>query len=199
MFFLLYMHQYLLILWQPGFVVQISYAPCCPNNDNYDPDWPTTECDLYSACQYAGLFAALNGKQTVEYVQNHSLIAFFNKSDASNSHYYERFANKNVTLVKDGITFEAEIVDACGDTDCNGCCSTNAGDNGFLVDLEYYTALRFLGDVALATGTIDFYIDEEYPPPPTDTSNSSDTSQCSEGAHEVIVETSWWLVTAISR
>ena len=176
-------------------VVQISYAPCCPDNDNYDPNYPTTECDLYSACDYPGLFAALNGKQSLQYVQNHSLIAFFNRSDASNSHYHERHANKNITLVKDDQIFHAVIVDACGDTDCAGCCSANSADTGYLVDLEYYTALRFLGDVALATGTIDFYIDEVYPPiPPTDTPTGSPSPtplQCNEGAQQFEVETTW--------
>jgi hypothetical protein len=46
----------------------ISYAPCCPENSNYDPNADTTECDEYSACLYSGEFAAI-GYQTLEYVQ----------------------------------------------------------------------------------------------------------------------------------
>jgi hypothetical protein len=171
----------------------ISYAPCCPENENYDPTWPTAECELYSACRYAGLFWALDGVQSVEFVQSHSLVAFFDRSDASNSQFDANYANKNVTLVLgDTIVFQAEIVDACGDSDCGGCCSANSAETGYLVDLEYYTALRFLGDVALATGTIDFYIDEEYVPPPSPAPSSTPTSlQCKGNSNEFTVDSSW--------
>jgi hypothetical protein len=46
----------------------ISYAPCCPDNSNYDPNADTTECTEYSACEYSGDFAAI-GHQSLEYVQ----------------------------------------------------------------------------------------------------------------------------------
>lgn len=160
----------------------MSYAPCCEDNSNYDPTFPTEECDLYSACEYTGLFAALNGVQPIEFVQNHSLVAFFNRSDANNTEFYTNYANKNVTLVyNDTLVFRAEIVDMCGNTDCNGCCSANSAPSGYLVDLEFYTAQRYFGDVALAAGSIDFYIDEEYVPPGT----------CEGGSSELVVDYSW--------
>ena len=31
------------------FTYYYSYAPCCKDNPNYDPNYPTTECDDYSA------------------------------------------------------------------------------------------------------------------------------------------------------
>lgn len=141
----------------------ISYAPCCEENSNYDPDADTTECDLYSACDYPGLFAALDDQKSYEWVASHNLVAFFDSADASNTLFHANYARKNITLVKDDdIVFSAWIVDVCGDSDCGGCCTANAGANGYVVDLEYYTALRMLGDISLATGTVDFYIDEPY-------------------------------------
>jgi len=159
----------------------VSYAPCCEENANYDPNADTTECDLYSACDYPGLFAALDGKQSYEWVESHNLVAFFDKADATNSLFNTNYARKNITLVKDDtIIFSAWIVDLCGDTDCNGCCTTNAGANDYVVDLEYHTALRMLGDISLVTGNVDFYIDEAYLPPSTRPSGDPSTSPSGE-------------------
>ena len=42
-----------------SFTYYESYAPCCPENENYDPDALTEECDKYSACDYTGDFEAI--------------------------------------------------------------------------------------------------------------------------------------------
>jgi hypothetical protein len=34
----------------------------------------------------------------------------------------------------------------CSDSDCDGCCTENAGDIGFLIDIEKYTRERFDGN-----------------------------------------------------
>jgi hypothetical protein len=147
-----------------------SYAPCCPDEVNYDPSADTTECDLYDACSWTGHFAALPGKQSFEFVANSSLIAFYEYGDNSFENFYNNYAGENVTLVKDGnIVFEALIADSCGDTDCNGCCSSNSEETGYLVDLEYFTMLRNFDDPADASGYIEFYIGENYVPSSNDT------------------------------
>ena len=56
--------------------------------------------------------------------------------------------------------FTAMIADTCGDYDCGGCCSANAAETGYLVDLEYFTLMRNFGDTSFADGNIEFYIDE---------------------------------------
>lgn len=45
---------------QAGFIYYMAYAPCCPNNSNYDPTFNTTICLTTDACKKPGLFSALN-------------------------------------------------------------------------------------------------------------------------------------------
>lgn len=147
-----------------------SYAECCEGEANYDPNADTTECVEYDACEYSGEFAALDGKKSLQYVQNNSLIAFYEYGDGEFTKFYDYYAGKNITLVKGNkIIFTAIIVDTCGDADCDGCCSENSKDTGYLVDLEYYTMMRNFNHPDDAGGYIEFYIDEEYIP-----SSSSD-------------------------
>ena len=57
-----------------------SYAFCCPDNPNYDPKASKEECDDYSACEYAGDFAAI-GHKSFDYVKSNNLVAFYDNSD----------------------------------------------------------------------------------------------------------------------
>ena len=68
-----------------------------------------------------------------------------------------QYCGKTITLKKNGKTFTATVADTCSDSDCGGCCSANA-KNGYLVDIEYYTALRNLGSLGAVSGTVDFTI-----------------------------------------
>jgi hypothetical protein len=45
-----------------------SYPMCCPKSPNYDPKYPTEECDDYSGCKYMGQFAGL-GHESYDYVK----------------------------------------------------------------------------------------------------------------------------------
>eukprot|EP01084_Bolivina_argentea_P015004 28059_1 len=135
-----------------------SYAPCCPENPNYDPNAPTTECNRYNACAYPGLFAALQGQQSFDFVQNTDITAFYDNSDPTGSNFLSRYGGKYVTLSKNGITFTALIADTCGNSDCNNCCAANSSPEGYLVDLEYYTAQRYFG-IDNTNGDITFTID----------------------------------------
>jgi len=121
-----------------------SYAPCCSDNPNYDPNADTTECTQYSACDYSGDFAAID-HQTFEYVQTHNLVSFYDNSDPNGDHFNTKYANKIIRLTANGITIDAIIADTCGNNDCDGCCSENAQPSGYLVDMEYWTVYNNYG------------------------------------------------------
>ena len=105
-----------------------SYAPCCPNNPNYDPTAPTEECDLYSACDYPGVFAYTSPK-SFQWVQDNSIAAFFSANGDN-----DLYAAKEIRLSALGKDVTVKVVDTCGDSDCGGCCTTNAQPSGYLVD-----------------------------------------------------------------
>ncbi len=65
-----------------------------------------------------------------------TLWPFFDNADPNGEMWETKYANKKIRLTKNGKSFEATIVDTCGNPDCNGCCSENA-QGGFLVDIEY--------------------------------------------------------------
>lgn len=141
-----------------SFTWYISYAACCPDNENYDPEADTTECDLYSACDYPGLFAGFEEQVSLEWVQSHTLVAFFDTNYPTIAEWRERYANKIIRLTRGEITVDALIADTCADSDCGGCCTANASPSGALVDMEYWSVLANFGDLAEADGQIEFEI-----------------------------------------
>lgn len=36
-----------------------------------------------------------------------------------------------------------QALDACSDADCDGCCTANLSEDGYLIDIEKYTMARF--------------------------------------------------------
>jgi hypothetical protein len=133
-----------------------SYAACCPDSPNFDPNADTSECDDDNACAHLGDFAAI-GHQSFEFVQSHDLIAFYDDSDPDGNNFLSNYGGKTIQLTKNGNTFNALIADTCGNSDCNGCCSQNS-QGGFLVDMEFWTTEREIGGPDNADGTIDFVI-----------------------------------------
>eukprot|EP01084_Bolivina_argentea_P155140 270383_1 len=83
----------------------ISYAPCCPENANYDPNADTTECVQYSACDYSGDFWAI-GHKSFNYVQTNNLVAFYDSSDKNGNNFITNYGGKEIILMKNGITFK---------------------------------------------------------------------------------------------
>jgi hypothetical protein len=53
---------------------------------------------------------------------------------------------KTLRVRQDGRMIDVTVYDACSDSDCNGCCTQNARETGFLIDLEKYTMQRFGSD-----------------------------------------------------
>ncbi|KAG5189054.1 hypothetical protein JKP88DRAFT_302673 [Tribonema minus] len=130
-----------------------SYPSCCDGVPDYDGKkyTDTTECTEYSGCDYQGQFAAYRDL-TFEEVQQMRIVAFF-KTGSTNF-----YAGKRIRLTKGTKTIDAVIGDTCGDADCGGCCTENAGSLGYLVDLEYFTAVAFLGSTDYVDGTVAFSI-----------------------------------------
>lgn len=101
--------------------------------------WPepgSEECEDYNGCTWAGWFAGLEEQQTEEWVSEHNIIAVHEKD-------WDTYKLKTFRLRKNGHTIDAVVYDMCSDSDCDGCCSKNAGKVGFLIDIESYTRKRF--------------------------------------------------------
>jgi hypothetical protein len=140
-----------------------SYAACCQDSPNYDPNADTTECDLYNACAYTGDFAYI-GHQSYEYVSTNNLVAFFSTHGDNASYGNQQI---RVLMPSSGQTVDALVADTCGDSDCNGCCTTNAQPSGYLVDMEYWTVVNNFGADAVASGQVCWKLVDDAPAPTT--------------------------------
>lgn len=101
--------------------------------------WPepgSEECEDYNGCTWAGWFAGLEDQQTEEWVSEHNIIAVHEKD-------WDTYKLKTFRLRKNGHTIDAVVYDMCADSDCDDCCTKNAGKVGFLIDIESYTRARF--------------------------------------------------------
>jgi hypothetical protein len=100
------------------------------------PEPGSEECKDFSGCEYAGHFAFVDGQQPESWVMSHN-IAAVHSNDA------DEFALKTLRLRDGGNTIEVTVYDMCSDNDCDGCCTRNSSETGFLIDIESYTAERF--------------------------------------------------------
>lgn len=100
------------------------------------PDPGSEECIEYNGCTWAGYFAGIDGQQTEAWVSEHNIIAVHEKD-------WETYKLKTFRLRQNGHTVDAVVYDMCSDSDCDGCCTENAGSIGFLIDIESYTKARF--------------------------------------------------------
>lgn len=104
--------------------------------------WPepdSEECIEYNGCMWAGYFAGVEGQMTEEWVSQHNIIAVHEKD-------WKQYKLKTFRLRMNGSTIDAVVYDMCSDSDCDGCCTENAGEIGFLIDIEKYTRERFDGN-----------------------------------------------------
>lgn len=101
------------------------------------PDPGSEECIKYNGCTWAGYFAFLDGKQPESWVQANNIVAMYPNGSA--------YAHKTLEIRKNGVTIRAKVYDTCADSDCSGCCTQNANQNGIgvLIDMEKYTMQRF--------------------------------------------------------
>lgn len=109
------------------------------------PDPGSDECIKYSGCDYMGDFAAI-GHKSEEWVAAHNLVAVHSKD-------FNKYKLKTLRLKQKDFLIDAQVVDMCADSDCDGCCTQNANTGGgFLIDLESYGVKRF----GLDDGTIEW-------------------------------------------
>ena len=104
--------------------------------------WPepgSEECEDYNGCTWAGWFAGLDEQQTEEWVSQHNIIAVHEKD-------WNTYKLKTFRLKQNGRTIDAVVYDMCSDSDCDECCTENAGELGFLIDIESYSCKRFTDD-----------------------------------------------------
>ena len=132
-----------------------SYPRCC-----YDKTAPNQEeCTKYNGCRWAGQFA--NGETlSLTKVKSTPIVSFFDSKHPSIREWERLYQNKKIRITKNGVTFDALIKDTCSDDDVSGgasTCTQNA-KGGFLIDVEFFTAKRFLGSTSKATGTATFEI-----------------------------------------
>ncbi len=100
------------------------------------PEPGSEECEDFNGCQWAGHFAFVDGQQSEAWVASHN-IAAVHSDDA------DAYALKTLRVREDGRELDVVVYDMCSDSDCSGCCTRNASETGFLIDLESYTAERF--------------------------------------------------------
>lgn len=107
------------------------------NFESY-PDPNSEECIEYNGCLWAGQFAFVSGVMPESWVQANNIIAIHSK-DA------DQYKLKTFRIRQGTKQIDAKVYDMCSDTDCGGCCTTNANQNGigFLIDIEKYTMQRF--------------------------------------------------------
>lgn len=130
-----------------------SYADCCENSPTYNPSADTSECSGFNACEWLGKFAYL-GKKSFNWVKSNNIISFYSYAEGSGDSY----ANKKMRVKSGGKTLEVTVADTCGDSDCGGCCSTNAAETGYLVDMEYWTVMNNFGTLTDKAGYITYII-----------------------------------------
>jgi len=100
------------------------------------PDPGSDECDNYNGCQWAGQFAFVDGQQSEQWVRDHNILAVHSR-DANT------YKLKTLRLKQGSHQIDAKVYDMCSDSDCDGCCTENARETGFLIDIESYTMERF--------------------------------------------------------
>ena len=113
------------------------------------PDPGSEECVVYNGCEWAGYFAGLPDQQTEEWVSEHNIISIHEKD-------WGKYKLKTFRLRQNGRTIDATVYDKCADSDCEGCCTQNAGELGFLIDIESYTCERLSGTKDGCEGVIEW-------------------------------------------
>ena len=114
--------------------------------------WPepgSEECEDYNGCTWAGWFAGLEDQQTEQWVSEHNIIAIHEKD-------WNKYKLKTFRLRQNGSTIDAVVYDMCSDSDCDGCCTKNAGQLEFLIDIESYSCERLTGDKEGCDGVVEW-------------------------------------------
>jgi hypothetical protein len=100
------------------------------------PEPGSDECIKYSGCLYEGQFAACNKTETLSWVMSHNIVAAFPNFTSLKLHDLCLKSSGGKTIV-------VTVLDTCGDSDCNGCCTQNKGSADALIDVESFTDARW--------------------------------------------------------
>ena len=103
------------------------------------PEEGSEECLKFNGCEYAGLFAFADTKKSEEWVRENNIIAVHSAHAR-----WLRLEQLRLRINPEDTTKEivGTVYDMCADSDCNGCCTRNVGDAGYLIDLEISTLKR---------------------------------------------------------
>ena len=113
------------------------------------PDPGSEECVVYNGCEWAGYFAGISGQQTEQWVSEHNIISIHEKD-------WGKYKRKTFRLRQNSSTIDAVVYDKCADSDCDGCCTKNAGNLEFLIDVESYTCERLTGSKEGCDGVVEW-------------------------------------------
>lgn len=105
------------------------------NFESY-PDPNSEECVKYNGCTWAGQFAGVDGVQPESWVMAHNIAAVHSKD-------FQKYKLKTLRLRQGTRQIDVTVYDMCADSDCDGCCTANSSETGFLIDIEKYTMQRF--------------------------------------------------------
>ena len=100
------------------------------------PEPGSEECEEYNGCTWAGYFAFVDGQMSEQWVASHDIAAVHSRDAAT-------YALKTLRVRQGTRQIDVTVYDMCSDSDCDGCCTENASETGFLIDLESYTMQRF--------------------------------------------------------
>ena len=100
------------------------------------PEPGSEEWNNYNGGMWAGYFAFVSGKQPESWVAANNIAAV-------HSDHADTYKLKTLRLRQGTRQIDVKVYDKCADSDCNGCCTANSRETGFLIDLESYTKERF--------------------------------------------------------
>jgi hypothetical protein len=101
------------------------------------PEPGSEECIKYNGCFWEGKFTLYGDeKKPLEWVANTHILSVHSKD-------FEKYKGKILRLRKDGKQIDAMVFDSCSDDDCDGCCTENCKETGFLIDMEIHTLEKF--------------------------------------------------------
>jgi len=109
------------------------------------PEPGSEECEEFSGCEYQGRFSFVDGQQSEEWDEAHNIAAV-------HSNVSDQYALKTLRVRSGDMRIDVVVYDECSDSDCDGCCTRNSSDTGFLIDLESYTSARF----GMEDGIVEF-------------------------------------------
>ena len=121
------------------------------NLTNYEsyPAPGSEECIANNGCEWEGQFAALDDKMPESWVKANNIISVHSKD-------FAKYKLKTFRLRLGSKQIDAKVYDKCADSDCDGCCTENSRETGFLIDVEKYTMQRFgSGDGIVEWACID--------------------------------------------